>query len=257
VKETIITREIEAPAAIRTTKPVSTLPALLWRGRTHLKLKLALTVLLPIILFVPYTILERWPLLPVTYYQYSWLDRAIPFTPAAAWPYLTCFPFVTLAGCMLTTKKELFRFCRTFIGIALIAEVVFLFHPTAVPARPGVALQPYALVIAGDGTGNACPSLHVAFTVLAAVVIHRALSLFHGRHILRFAVWVWAFVISLSTIAVRQHLAIDVGWGAVLGGVGGLAWINRTSVKRAIRALGNNSVRFGQHHTKYEPGSSS
>ena len=194
------------------------------RLRRHLKLKVMIVISLLIALFGPFLIIERWPLFPVTIYPEIWLDRAIPFMPIAAWPYLSLWLYIALAGLMLVKRKDLWRCCWIMAGMGLIANIVFLIYPTAVPARPAVLVQPYAFIVANDETGNACPSLHVAFTLFATILMHDWLSRFRRHVVLRTVAWAWALIIILSTIAIRQHLAIDVAWGAVLGLAGAIAW---------------------------------
>jgi membrane-associated phospholipid phosphatase len=118
-------------------------------------------------------------------------------------------------------------------GMALVADTVFLLHPTAVPPRPMVPDQPYAFVVGHDEPGNACPSLHVAFSVFSAFVVQEWLARFRARRSLRVLSWLWALAIVLSTIAIRQHLAIDCLWGALLGLAGGIAWHWERERKRA------------------------
>lgn len=192
--------------------------------RRHWKLKLWLLALLPAGLSLPFRANELWHLLPVRIYPRIWLDRVIPFLPGAAWLYLSCFVYLGVAGLLLAKRRECWRFFWVMAGMGLLANAIFLLHPTAVPPRPLATDQPYALVIAADDTGNACPSLHVAFSVFSAFVAHDWLARFRGRRALRVLAWVWAVAVSLSTIAVRQHLAIDVFWGALLGLAGGIAW---------------------------------
>jgi membrane-associated phospholipid phosphatase len=194
------------------------------RARRHLKLKLTIAVCLLVTIFGSFYVLERWPLLPVTYYSESWLDRAIPFMPIAAWPYLSLWLYIALAALMLVRRKDCWRSCWIMAGMGLIANIVFLIHPSAVPPRPAVSVQPYAFIVANDETGNACPSLHVAFTLFAAVMMQDWLSHSRRHIILRAAAWIWALAIIFSTMAIRQHLAIDVAWGVVLGLAGILAW---------------------------------
>jgi membrane-associated phospholipid phosphatase len=194
------------------------------RLRRHLKLKVSILICLILTVAVPFLMTERWPLFPVTIYPEIWLDRAIPFMPIAAWPYLSLWLYTALAGLMLVRRKEVWRCCWIMAGMGLIADVVFVIHPTSIPARPAVSVQPYAFIVANDGTGNACPSLHVAYTLFAAIMMHDWLSRFRRHVILRTVAWTWAFIVILSTMAIRQHLAIDVAWGAVLGLTGAIAW---------------------------------
>jgi len=230
----MIAREmaLEPPTKTKMKKPAGTLaakvpfslPVLAALFRRHWRLKLWILVLLPVGLTLPFRALEVWTVFPVRIYPQIWLDRMIPFLPAAAWLYLSCFVYLGIAGLLVAKRRECWRYCWIMGGMAFVASLIFLLHPTAVPPRPVVTDQPYALVIAADDTGNACPSLHVAFSVFAAVVAHDWLARFRARRGLRVLAWIWALAVSLSTIAVRQHLAIDVFWGALLGLAGGIAW---------------------------------
>jgi membrane-associated phospholipid phosphatase len=215
---------VKKPPGTLAAKVPFTGPVLAALLRRHWKLKLWLLVLVPLGLSIPFRALEAWPLFPVRIYPQIWLDRMIPFLPSAAWFYLSCFVYAATAGLLVANRRECWRFCWIMVGMGLIANAVFLIHPTAVPPRPVVPDQPYAFVVGHDGPGNGCPSLHVAFSVFAAFVAHDWLSRFRARRSLRLLSWAWALAVSLSTIAIRQHLAIDFLWGALLGLAGGIAW---------------------------------
>jgi membrane-associated phospholipid phosphatase len=70
-----------------------------------------------------------------------------------------------------------------------------------------------------DASGNACPSLHVAFAVFTAVWLGRLLrQMSAGRRVCAFS-WLWCLGILYSTVAIRQHVVFDVIAGAGLGAV--------------------------------------
>ena len=70
-----------------------------------------------------------------------------------------------------------------------------------------------------DATGNACPSLHVAFAVYAGCWLSRMLHLLDAGRGWRGLNWCWCVLIVLSTMTTKQHVFLDVLCGIVLGSV--------------------------------------
>jgi membrane-associated phospholipid phosphatase len=100
-----------------------------------------------------------------------------------------------------------------------IALVVFWFMPTAIPnftidAVPGSSLHFLKTV---DSAGNAFPSLHVSFSVFTCIVLARQLREVGAPAWLCLLNVAWAVAIVYSTMAVRQHVLIDVLGGLALG----------------------------------------
>jgi membrane-associated phospholipid phosphatase len=73
-----------------------------------------------------------------------------------------------------------------------------------------------------DASGNAFPSLHVAFAVFTAVWLHRLLGELGAGGLVRALSWLWCLGIVYSTIATRQHVALDAISGAAMGAAGAL-----------------------------------
>ncbi|MEY4489792.1 MAG: hypothetical protein RIQ79_2300, partial [Verrucomicrobiota bacterium] len=71
-----------------------------------------------------------------------------------------------------------------------------------------------------DLAGNACPSLHAAFAVFTALWFERVLPSLGGGRAARALNLLWGALIVFSTLATRQHVALDTLFGCVLG-----AWI--------------------------------
>jgi len=68
-----------------------------------------------------------------------------------------------------------------------------------------------------DATGNACPSLHVATAVFSCLWLHwRIPSIGLGSKARLLNIF-WCFAISYSTLAIKQHVAIDVLAGSAMG----------------------------------------
>jgi membrane-associated phospholipid phosphatase len=81
-----------------------------------------------------------------------------------------------------------------------------------------------------DAPGNALPSLHVATALFTALWIQRLLREIGAPADLRHLNWLWLALIVYSTLATKQHLALDVLAGGALGALFGrasLRWFPR------------------------------
>jgi len=111
----------------------------------------------------------------------------------------------------------------TVMPIILLDRLIgFYFWPTAVPAAhidwaqyPGVDF-----LKSMDASGNACPSLHVATAVFSGIWLHHLLRRFGAPLWILLFNGVWCIGIVYSTVATRQHVAVDVLAGLMLGVLG-------------------------------------
>ena len=94
-----------------------------------------------------------------------------------------------------------------------------LLLPTQVPLRiPTVDTFPGMAVLHGiDETGNACPSMHVAAAVFTVVRVRDVLRLVRAPAALRLLNVAWCVAIVYSTLAIKQHVVLDVVGGTALG----------------------------------------
>jgi membrane-associated phospholipid phosphatase len=157
--------------------------------------------------------LGRFTVMPLTA-----LDRAISFRPDALPLYLSLWVYVSLPSALCANARELGSYALGCLALGLAGLSVFLLWPSAVPAF-GIdwSVHPWmAFMKSVDEVGNACPSMHVAFAVFAAVWLQRQM-----RH-MRVPRWLyllsvfWCVGIVYSTIATRQHVALDAYAGIVL-----------------------------------------
>jgi membrane-associated phospholipid phosphatase len=93
--------------------------------------------------------------------------------------------------------------------------------PTAVPPLPiGVSdLAGFQTLRGMDASGNACPSLHVAFAVLSFAWIDSIVKRARAPVLLRAANLLWFLAIVWSMVAIRQHVVLDVAAGTLVGAV--------------------------------------
>lgn len=105
---------------------------------------------------------------------------------------------------------------------------IFILLPTKVPDLSiDWTLYPSLQFLKSvDVAGNACPSLHAAFCVFTAVALHMQLRAIGTPRWLQALNLAWGLGILYSTIATRQHVALDVVAGVVLGGAVSIAYLD-------------------------------
>lgn len=192
----------------------------LWsRARELFWLKLLGTALWTTAFFVGYFALLRNPVHPVTVMPLTWVDALVPFQPLMLWPYLSLWFYIGIAPGLQRGFAQLLVYGLWTVVLMGGGLLIFYFWPTAVPpltldrsGHPG-----FALLEGVDAAGNASPSMHVASAVFTGIRLHAVLRETGAPLALRLANGVWALLIAWSTMAVRQHVALDVLGGTALG----------------------------------------
>ena len=205
--------------------PVDHGPAVPWFRQAALRasrlraLKTFGTMGFMLLFFAGYFGVMRHPLAPPTVMPLTIIDEWIPFTPAAFGAYVSLWVYVSLAPAFLPDRRQLLGYGLWIGALCLFCLVVFWLWPTTIPqdsvdwaAHPGLAM------IKGiDLSGNACPSLHVATAVFSAVWLQHILNSINAPRWLAVANWLHCAAIVWSTMAIRQHVAVDVLAGIAVG----------------------------------------
>lgn len=205
------------------------------RIMTHFWFKCLGTMGFTAAFFGVYIYLLKNPVLPVTTMPITEFDRIVSFEPLALPIYLSLWLYVSLPPMLMHTRRELIEYGLWIGSLCLTGLVIFYLWPTAVPpANIDWARYPGVAFLKGvDAAGNACPSLHVAAAVFSAFWINWLLpSVGLGRRS-QLMMTLWCVAIVYSTLATKQHVAVDVFAGGVLGCV--FAWLSRVkniSLKR-------------------------
>jgi membrane-associated phospholipid phosphatase len=203
----------------------------------HFWLKAVGTTLFISLFFAAYFYLLRHPAYPVSVMPRTSLDHAIGFMPIALPVYLSLWVYVSLPPLFFTDRRELLRYGLAIALTCLAGLGVFYFWPTAAPA-PDVDWLKYPdmqFLKNIDAAGNACPSLHVATAVFSGVWLHHLLRGFSVPPWLLLLNALWCAGIAWSTLATRQHVAVDVIAGIALGGLA--AWLSlRLHRQRGVQA---------------------
>jgi membrane-associated phospholipid phosphatase len=189
------------------------------RVRTLWVVKVTGTIMSMPLFFVVYFWLLKHPLFPVIIIPRTAVDRLIGFCPETLPLYVSLWVYVALPPMFLKNRRELGSYGLAVVGLSVIAFCFFLFWPTSVPRseidwsqHPSVSFLKTV-----DATGNACPSLHVAFAVFTAIWLEHLLCEMGAGRLVRALNWLWCLGILYSTIAIRQHVALDVLAGTALG----------------------------------------
>ena len=172
---------------------------------------------------VPYFGLQRIGVFPERAIPDTWLDRVVAFDPTWTPLYLSLCGLVPLSVVLANRPLQLGSFARGLAALCGVSFAGFVLLPALGP-RPSVEViagleGAYPWLVSVDGARNAFPSLHAALTVFCMSFALRVVGAPTG---LRALGWCWAALIMFSTLATKQHFALDVGVG---GAVGALAYI--------------------------------
>jgi len=181
------------------------------------------------VFFVAYFYVLNNPASTPTVMPAIWLDRVIGFQPLALPAYLSLWLYVGLLPAFFSARADLYRYGLAMMLMCVAGLAIFYFWPTAAPA-PDIDWSRYpdiSFLKNIDAAGNACPSLHVATAFFSAVWFHHLMRGFGGPAWVLAINWSWCGAIVWSTIAIRQHVAVDAFAGLALGAVA--AWLSLRS----------------------------
>ena len=185
----------------------------------HGYLKSIGTTLFISLFFGAYFYLLKAPAYPTTVMPVTLLDRLIGFQPLALPMYISLWVYVSLPPALLATRRELYGYGMVMAGTCLAGLIVFYFWPTTVPVAhiDWTQYPDMDFLKSMDASGNACPSLHVATAVFSGIWLHYLLRRFGAPLWILIVNFGWCIGIVYSTMATRQHVAVDVLAGLVLG----------------------------------------
>lgn len=185
----------------------------------HAFLKGIGTMLFIGVFFGAYFYLLKDPAYPTTVMPVIWLDQLIPFQPKTLSVYISLWVYVSIPPAFLATRRELYGYGMAMAVTCLAGLIVFYFWPTAVPAAniDWARYPDVDFLKSMDAAGNACPSLHVTTAVFSGIWLHHLLRRFGAPLWILSINWIWCIGIVYSTLATRQHVAVDVLAGLLLG----------------------------------------
>jgi membrane-associated phospholipid phosphatase len=210
---------------------------ILFRMRHLLALKLIGTTVFTWVFFIGYFHLLRHPSYAVTVMPLTVLDHWIPFLPQTLVVYLSLWFYVGVAPGLQRSFAELLVYGLWVGALCVSGLALFYLWPTQVPplVTDVSGMFGFDLLKGVDASGNACPSMHVAVAMFTAIRLEDVLRQSRTPRFLRIVNWAWFAGIAFSTLAVKQHVALDAVAGAALGiafALPSLRW--RPAPRRAV-----------------------
>jgi membrane-associated phospholipid phosphatase len=185
-----------------------------------------LTLALNLFFWVGYEWLGHHAVFRIRHVPVTWLDTAIEIKPQPwGWIYLSQFLYTGTLPWLINTTSGLRRYVVGLFFMCSASFLVFLFFPTAGP-RAGYHAESLVLnfIQRFDGSLNAFPSLHAAFLVYTFALGWRLFAGMLSQGVVAACI-LWAGLILYSTLATKQHYALDLVAGCLLGfGADQLAW---------------------------------
>ena len=190
-----------------------------FRMRRLLWLKALGTTAVTSAFFIGYFYVLRNPVFPVVVMPEMALDRWIGFHPEALFIYLSLWFYIGVGPGLQRGFWELVVYGLWLAAMSLTGLLLFYLWPTAVPPLgfDASGFPGFALLQGVDAAGNACPSLHVATAMFTAIRVEQVLRDAFVPRWLRVGNALWFIAIAWSTLAIKQHVALDALAGAALG----------------------------------------
>jgi membrane-associated phospholipid phosphatase len=189
------------------------------RVRTSFVLTVLWTTFLTGLFFVGYFSVQRHPAFTPMMMPQTGLDLIIPFQPAALVAYVSLWVYVGVGPGLQRTVTEFAVYGLWLCGLCAAGLTIFYFWPTQapVPTFAATGFPGFAMLHRVDQTSNACPSMHVAVAIFTAVRVNDVLRSMRTPIALRVLNAAWFIAIAYSTLAIKQHVVLDVAAGALLG----------------------------------------
>jgi membrane-associated phospholipid phosphatase len=195
-------------------------PGVHWwqRFRALWRTKLCLTLALSVWFWTFYLFLSRHALFPCHALPMIFLDRWAGFRPYPwAWIYESNFLITGIIPWLMTSRAELRRYATGFLLLSSLSFAVFALFPVASP-RPASLEENATLIFITrvDGPLNAFPSLHAGCLVYTIALARRLFGRQMHPVVLTILV-AWALLILFATLATKQHYALDLLAGGLIG----------------------------------------
>ena len=194
------------------------------RIRAHRVLKAIGTTAYMSIFFIAYFHLMKNPSAAVTVMPVTIIDQLVTFQPWALIPYVTLWIYVSLPAALILHRRELIGYGGWIAALCVAGLTCFYFWPTTVllPIEEWSKHASFDLLKGADAAANACPSMHVAVAIFSTFWLNHLLRDIGAPPILRALNWLWFIAIAYSTMAIKQHVFIDVVAGLAMGAA--FAW---------------------------------
>ena len=184
---------------------------------TRTKMRYVLLFIIPQLLI--YFLLQR--LFAVNEYNFlTPLDNWIPFIPEFIWVYHSLVPVIFFTAIILLKSRKNFFTCYIACVMAAVFLVAFYilfpsFYPREALSGDSTSMWLVEVTRIVDHANNTFPSSHVTFSWLMY------LSAKCSKLVKKFAIfvpvyWLWAAMVTASTLLLKQHYIVAVLSGVIL-----------------------------------------
>jgi membrane-associated phospholipid phosphatase len=182
------------------------------------KAKFVFLALLPYFIF--YFLLQTIVVFNHTYNLTTEIDDIIPFVPEFIWIYHTIIPVFLLTTIFIIERKSVFFVALSSSVLAYSLLLIFYallpaFYPRAATEATSLSALLVDLTRTIDGANNTFPSGHVTFAWLLVLFI-RISNFAKKCNWIQPLYIIWACLISVSTLVLKQHFIVDVFSGMSL-----------------------------------------
>jgi PAP2 superfamily len=204
------------------------------RARNSLFVTVFGTTALTCIFFVGYFYIQLHPIGPAHVIPLTALDRMIPFQPEFLIAYLSLWIYLGAGPGLQPNPAAIRHYALWFGALGIVGLLIFLIWPSQAPVVAVVSDFPgIGTLHQVDLASNACPSMHVAAAIFTAIRVEAVFRSTRSPVYMRLFNGLWFAAIVYSTLAIQQHVVLDVVAGAILGG----AFAFASLVARRVRPL--------------------
>ena len=192
--------------------------ALAVRARHLFWLKTAGVTAVTFAFLAGYFYLLQYPISTPTMMPLTVIDAAIPLQPPMMLAYLSLWLYVGVGPGLELRLRDLLAYAAWMSAMCASALLIFLLYPTQVPVAAPASMDffGFELIRGIDTAANAFPSMHVAAAVFTVVRIDETLQRIVAPAGLRVVNALWCACILYSTLAVKQHVVVDILGGILL-----------------------------------------
>ncbi len=164
--------------------------------------------------------LEKW--VTPKYIVHCCVDEWIPFCEWFVIPYFSWF--ILLVGALgyylFKCKEDFLKLCFIMFGGMTICLFIYLILPNGLELRRtlprhNILCKWVEMLYDIDTATNVCPSIHVSSTIAIYEVTKRSKCFVNHKKQVR-GLSIWATLICISTVCLKQHAIIDVVLGYLL-----------------------------------------
>ena len=179
------------------------------------------------------------------------VDETIPFVPEFIWVYHTLLPVIILTiAFLIKTRRDFLITYSSFIIAALTMYAFYILFPSHYPRPELINPDSSASLWLVDATrtidaaNNTFPSSHVTYSWLLLISV---VNMQYINQKIKYVYLLWAMLIAVSTVTLKQHYVLDVVSGLLL------SHVSYYLAKRTFHLLANKGMKLyaGTNVTRY------